>query len=176
MIALKKILVATDFGPAAESALIYGRALARGFGAALHVLHVTENVYGRAMNGYGYATISPEIQETIERTGREQTEALLDEEDRRELNAVAATLTSNSPAEAIAQYARRHAIDLIVIGTHGRGLVAHLFMGSVAERMVRIAPCPVLTVRHPEHEFVVPDALVAVSREVSVTMRQDRRD
>jgi nucleotide-binding universal stress UspA family protein len=50
---------------------------------------------------------------------------------------------------------------LIVMGTHGRGPVAHLFMGSVAERVVRMAPCPVLTVRHPEREFVTPDALAA---------------
>jgi nucleotide-binding universal stress UspA family protein len=53
---------------------------------------------------------------------------------------------------------------LIVTGTNGRGGVAHLLMGSVAERVVRTAPCPVLTVRHPEHEFVIPDALVAVAR------------
>jgi hypothetical protein len=50
-------------------------------------------------------------------------------------------------------------IDLIVVGTHGRGAVAHLFVGSVAERVVRTAPCPVLTVRHAEHEFIAPDAL-----------------
>ena len=50
------------------------------------------------------------------------------------------------------------------MGTHGRGGVAHLLMGSVAERVVRTAPCPVLTVRHPEHEFVLPDALVAVAK------------
>jgi len=49
------------------------------------------------------------------------------------------------------------------MGTHGRNGVTHLLMGSVAERVVRIAPCPVLTVRHPEREFVVPDALVAVA-------------
>jgi len=49
------------------------------------------------------------------------------------------------------------------MGTHGRGLLAHVFMGSVAERVVRIAPCPVLTVRNPEHEFVFPDALQTVA-------------
>ena len=54
-------------------------------------------------------------------------------------------------------------INLIIIGTHGRGAVAHLLMGSVAERVVRTAPCPVLTVRHPEHEFVVPDALTTTA-------------
>jgi hypothetical protein len=47
---------------------------------------------------------------------------------------------------------------LIVLGTHGRRGVAHLLAGSVAERVVRAAPCPVLTVRHPEHEFVVSDS------------------
>ena len=65
------------------------------------------------------------------------------------------------PAHAITEYAKEAAVDLIVLGTHGRGAVAHLLMGSVAERVVRTAPCPVLTVRHPEHEFVLPDALVA---------------
>jgi len=61
-------------------------------------------------------------------------------------------------------YATKERIDLIVTGTHGRGAVAHLLMGSVAERIVRTAPCPVLTVRRPEHEFVVPDTLVAVAK------------
>jgi nucleotide-binding universal stress UspA family protein len=165
MIVLKKVLVATDFGSASESALRYAQALARGFGADLHVLHVVENILSRAMDGYGYAAISPEVQADIERAGRNQTEALLSDEDRRELQAIAATVTSNSPADAIAEYARKNGIDLIVMGTHGRGTIAHVFMGNVAERVVRIAPCPVLTVRHPEHEFVLPDALVAVSQQ-----------
>ena len=69
-----------------------------------------------------------------------------------------------APAVAIADYARQHGIDLIVMGTHGRGAVAHVLLGNVAERVVRTAPCPVLTVRNQEHEFVLPDALVAVSK------------
>ena len=73
-------------------------------------------------------------------------------------------ITSNTPALAIVGYARDARVDLIVMGTHGRGAMAHLLMGSVAERVVRTAPCPVLTVRHPEHDFVLPDALVAVAR------------
>ena len=56
----------------------------------------------------------------------------------------------------IIQYAKAHNIDLIVLGTHGRGPIAHMLMGSVAEKIVRKAPCPVLTVRHPQHEFVMP--------------------
>jgi nucleotide-binding universal stress UspA family protein len=163
MIVLKKVLVATDFGPAAESALRYAQALARDSGAELHVLHVVEDVLARAMDGYGYAAISPEVQVDIEHAGRKRTEALLSDEDRREMHAKAATVTSNSPATEIVDYARTNGIDLIVMGTHGRRAIAHLFMGSVAERVVRTAPCPVLTVRNPEHEFVLPDALVPVS-------------
>jgi nucleotide-binding universal stress UspA family protein len=72
-------------------------------------------------------------------------------------------LTSAAPALAIVEYASANGIDLIVVGTHGRRAVAHLLMGSVAERVVRTAPCPVLTVRHPEHEFIRPDTLVAAA-------------
>jgi nucleotide-binding universal stress UspA family protein len=60
------------------------------------------------------------------------------------------------PVVEIVRYARDAEIGLIVIGTHGRGGLAHVFLGSVAENVVRKAPCPVLTVRHPQHEFVMP--------------------
>ena len=70
------------------------------------------------------------------------------------------------------EYAVREHIDLIVTGTNGRGGLAHLLMGSVATHVVRTAPCPVLTVRHPEHEFITPDALVAVANTPSLRGRQ----
>ena len=69
----------------------------------------------------------------------------------------------NAHHEILAQ-ADRLCADLSIMGTHGRGAMAHLLMGSVAERVVRTAPCPVLTVRTPEHEFVLPDALVTVAK------------
>jgi nucleotide-binding universal stress UspA family protein len=62
------------------------------------------------------------------------------------------------------EYAKNANIDLIVIGTHGRGAWSQVVMGSVAEKVVRTAPCPVLTVRHPEHEFLMPDALQVVEQ------------
>lgn len=164
MIALKEILVATDFGPASDNALRYGQALAREFDGRLHVFHATPNVFATSMDGYGYASIPPYVQEDIEKAARRQMEERVSEEDRRELKATTVIVTHNSPAIAIADYAKHHAIDLIVIGTHGRGAIAHALLGNVAERLVRIAPCPVLTVRDPEHEFVLPDALVAVEK------------
>ena len=161
MIAIKNILVATDFGPASETALRYGRALASQFGARLHLLHVTENLHLAASSGYGYTSLPYRMQQEIESAGRKQTNALLTEEDRQALRAVAVTITDNSPAAAIAEYARGNDIDLVLVGTHGRGGLSHLLMGSVAERVVRTAPCPVLTVRDRQHDFVIPEPVAA---------------
>jgi nucleotide-binding universal stress UspA family protein len=86
------------------------------------------------------------------------------DEDRLQLRAHTVALTAIAPSEAIVQYAMTEDIDVIVMGTHGRNGLAHLFMGSVAERVVRLSPCPVLTVRHPQHEFIAPDALVAIAK------------
>jgi len=164
MITLKRILIPTDFGDAAETALDYGRALARTFGATLTVVHVTEDVMAASFGIDGYLGTYPGLQQSVDENARKQLEALLTEQDRTDLGARTVLLTSRSPAFAIVNYARDMNADAIVMGTHGRGTMAHLLMGSVAERVVRTASCPVLTVKHPEHEFVLPDALVAVSR------------
>jgi nucleotide-binding universal stress UspA family protein len=164
MIALKKILVATDFSEPSDAALAYGRELARNFDAKLLVLHVVEDLMVRSAGADGFVFSDPNLQAEIETAARKRTAELLSDEDRAVLGAEAVAVVSNTPAYAIVDYARRAGVELIVMGTHGRGAVAHLLMGSVAERVVRIAPCPVLTVRHPEHEFVLPDALVAVAR------------
>jgi nucleotide-binding universal stress UspA family protein len=157
MVALKRILVATDFGEAAHVALAYGRELARTFGATLHVLHVADNVLGRGIGGKGYIAPFPEVQREIEEGAVKRLEALT-QDDRATPGAVPVLRVSTSVAPTIVDYARDENADLIIMGTHGRGAIAHLLMGSVAERVVRTAPCPVLTVRHPEHEFLQPDA------------------
>jgi len=167
MIALTKILVATDFSEPSDAAYAYGRELALTFGAQLTVLHVVENILTR-VGADGFVFASPELQEGIEASGRAHLEAVVKVEDLRRLQVEPVVVTSNSPAHAIADYAHRTGVDLIVMGTHGRGAVAHLLLGSVAERVVRTAPCPVLTVRHPQHEFVLPDALIAVAKTAKV--------
>jgi nucleotide-binding universal stress UspA family protein len=149
MIVLTNVLVAIDFSPPSDSALTYGRALAHTFGATLHVLHVTENMFLRATVFDPHA-----MNAAVCRTLEERLTA----DDRKELHARAVVETSDDPADAITQYARSANIDLIVMGTHGRTGLSHLLIGSVAERVVRTASCPVLTIRQPEHEFVVPDA------------------
>jgi len=162
MIALKDILVATDFGEPADAALSYGRELARTYGATLHVLHIVDDVYLR-LGGDDYVAVLPELQRDAELAAQAHLNALLVDNDPQPMPVKKVTATSAAPATAIVDYAKSNGIDLIVVGTHGRRAVAHLLMGSVAERVVRTAPCPVLTVRHPEHEFIRPDALVAVA-------------
>ena len=148
MIVMKNVLVAVDFDEASNVALRYARSLAKNFGARLHVLHVMENLFLKPM-----ANDPRAIEAGI-------TRRLLDtlsEEDRTILHAVPVVRKSDAPAEEIVKYAQAEQIDLVVMGTHGRPGFAHLLMGSVAEKVVRTAPCPVLTLRHPEREFVVPD-------------------
>jgi nucleotide-binding universal stress UspA family protein len=166
MIVLNNILVATDFSESSEAALAYGRALARQFGATLHVLHVVEDFAARFV-GFPFPVGDlGRMQTAAESTARERLNAMLSGQDRQALQAKAVVIMSTSPSEAILDYARHTMprIELVVMGTHGRGAVGHLFMGSVAERVVRSAPCPVLTIRHPEREFIAPDALQAVAR------------
>jgi nucleotide-binding universal stress UspA family protein len=160
MIKITNVLVATDFSDTSESALTYAREFARTFGAALHVLHVVDNAMpfvGPEAVGVDFAR----LQDEIAAAARHRLNLLVTAEDRMQLNAVPVLRAGSSPAFEIAAYAKAEDIDVIVIGTHGRGMMGHLLMGNVAEKVVRIAPCPVLTVHHPEHEFIQPDALVA---------------
>ena len=161
MVALRNILVATDFSEPSCVALAYGRDLARNYNARLHVMHVVEDVMLRYSTEVGLAL--PALQEDLVATARRDLEARLTEEDRRQLSAVAVIDTGANIAASICAYAKNNAIDLIVTGTHGRGVVQHFLLGSVAERVVRSAPCPVLTVHAHERDFIVPDALTVMA-------------
>jgi nucleotide-binding universal stress UspA family protein len=163
MIRIKNVLVATDFSEQSKSALDYGRELARTYNATLHVIHVVEDIVARYSSDIS-ATMLVGALESLEQSASSDLDALITEDDRRTLRVHPAVFTSVAPAETIVAYAKTEAIDVIVIGTHGRSGLAHLFMGSVAERVVRFAPCPVLTVHHPEREFIAPDAMASVAK------------
>jgi nucleotide-binding universal stress UspA family protein len=164
VISIKVILVATDFSEPSATALRYGRDLARTHRASFHLLHVADDIGARLLTAP--LSMPPDVghlQTKLEEDARQAISAQLTAEDRDGLQAQAIVLTSTRPADAILSYARDFKADLIVMGTHGRTGMAHLLMGSVAEHVVRAAPCPVLTVRHPEREFVQPDALQIVA-------------
>jgi nucleotide-binding universal stress UspA family protein len=108
----------------------------------------------------------PALQQEIAEAVQRRVDSLPSAEDRTALHAADTVVTAVASADAIGDYPQHHAIDVIVMGTHGRGVLARAFMGSVAERVVRTATCPVLTVHQPQHECIVPDSLVpfAVTR------------
>jgi nucleotide-binding universal stress UspA family protein len=155
MLALKTVLVPTDFSEASESALRYGKAMAEAFGASLHIVHVMEDLLAHAWAAEVYVSSMPQLRDEIEKESRHRLGALLTDEERKTLRAETALLAGN-PFLEIIRYAKTHGVDLIVMGTHGRGPIAHMLLGSVAEKVVRKSPCPVLTVREAQHEFVMP--------------------
>jgi nucleotide-binding universal stress UspA family protein len=157
MITLKSILLPTDFSEPSAVAVRYAKALTETFRATLHVLHVVEEtalVYPLFGHEGAYPSM-PILREDLEKDARARLEKILTSGEREQWLAQL-VVRIGSPFVEIVRYAKNENIDLIVMGTHGRGPIAHMLMGSVAERVVRKAPCPVLTVRHPEHEFVLP--------------------
>lgn len=136
-----RILVPIDFSAPSDAALAHARMFARTWTSTLHLLHVTSDRLTPPHEG-GHPYAEPAALRQIR-------DRLTDEDRHRRLKI--RVVERSVPAEAILSYARTAEIDLIVMGTHGRSGIAHLLMGSVAEDVVRRAPCPVLTVqRAPE--------------------------
>jgi nucleotide-binding universal stress UspA family protein len=138
---VRNVVVPIDFSAVSEAALAYGRNFARAFGARLHVIHVAENDFLRPTAADPHV-----LSAALDR----QVANKLTQDDRQSLNAVAVIRKSDAPADEIVQYAKGENADIIIMGTHGRRGIAHVLVGSVAEKVIRSAPCPVLTVRHPD--------------------------
>ena len=155
MITLKRVLVPTDFSGTSDAALTYGKALAGQFGASLHLLHVLDDSLLTAYASEAFSASLLRLRDEVEQDTRARLGAVLSVEERRTFGAVVVLRRGEASAEIVG-YASEQQIDLIVMGTHGRGPVSHMLLGSVAELVVRRSPCPVLTVRHPEHEFLEP--------------------
>ena len=154
MILLKRILVPTDFSEPSQAALRYARALAEAFKAEMTILHVLEDPFLYAPVSEGYVPPA-NFYEDMRRAAEERLSELLAGDQQQELP-VTRIIRQGDPFVEIVRYAKESESDLIVVGTHGRGAIAHILLGSVAERVVRKAPCPVLTVREKQHEFVMP--------------------
>jgi nucleotide-binding universal stress UspA family protein len=160
MILLNSVLVAFDFSEPSTHALTYGHNLARVFGGRLHVLHVADVISTSAAQFYPDGPGDPEAKATNVALG--QLQDVLAAEGAN--TATAAVRVSPNAAHAIVDHAKKIHADIIIVGTHGRSGVSRLLMGSVAEHVVRSAPCPVLVVRPSEHEFVVPEPVTTAAR------------
>jgi nucleotide-binding universal stress UspA family protein/mono/diheme cytochrome c family protein len=149
---IKRILVPIDFSANSTRALEYACRLAVKFGASIHLVHVCEvpSMMSASMDAYAIA-----YTDWSQRLG-EEAELQLNREAARisDLTVTTEVLFGN-PAMSIIDAATANRIDLIVMGTHGHGAVMHMVMGNVAERVVRGAPCPVLTVREPREREVL---------------------
>jgi nucleotide-binding universal stress UspA family protein len=152
MTAAKSILVPTDFSETSDVALRYAIDMAQALGAQLYLLHVP------GATGENFEANFPVGR--FETAARERLGALLSQEDIARLRPEYA-LRIGTLADEIVRYADARDIDLIVMGTHGRSGVAHMLLGSVAEKVVRGARCPVLTIRHPRRAFVKPEEATA---------------
>jgi nucleotide-binding universal stress UspA family protein len=148
---IKRILVPLDFSPNSTRALDYAHGLALKLDAAIHLIHVCE-VPGMSIGSMDAYAIA--YSEWSQRLG-EEAECHLTEIKNR-LRGVEATteVRFGNPAAAIVEAANANDADLIVMGTHGHGALMHVMMGNVAERVVRTAVCPVLTVRGPRQREV----------------------
>jgi nucleotide-binding universal stress UspA family protein len=151
VIVLKNVLIATDFGEPSQAAMAYACDVAKAFSARLHLVHVVDDLAARGTPLPVLAQDLSRLQAEREDDARKKLNAMLDA-DLRANGATTVVLTSDRPASAILTYARDTEIDLIVAGTHGRSGFADLFMGSVAQQIVRTAQCPVLTLRQAGRE------------------------
>jgi nucleotide-binding universal stress UspA family protein len=144
---VSKILVPTDFSESADAALAYAKTLAGCLGASLHLLHVFTDPYGPAVYvPEVYAPVPAEARERALEDARARLAERLDADEEAYFRGTRAIVTGLT-AKQIVKSAADHGMSLIVMGTHGRRGVAHLLLGSVAEYVVRSAPCPVLVVR-----------------------------
>ncbi len=155
-IAFRKILFPTDFSEVSLAALPYAINHAESFDAELHCVHVLDD-------GFQYwSALGPESipagppPEEMHELATKRIERLRHEHLGGCTQSVVTEVIPGSPLKEIIVYAREHEIDLIVMATHGRGAVAHMLLGSTTERVIRKAPCAVLTIRWRDHAFEMP--------------------
>ena len=146
MLAIKSILHPTDFSQSAGNAFLYARALAKQYGAQILLLHVIQ----LPVVGPAGTVPSPPPAPPIDREAlKAQLKAIATANPELQIEF---SLAENEPASAILDAAGQSGCDVIVMGTHGRTGLSRVLMGSVAERVVRSATCPVLTVKTPLQE------------------------
>ncbi|MBN1361796.1 MAG: universal stress protein [Sedimentisphaerales bacterium] len=154
-----KILYPTDFSKHSLAALPLALDLAKRYEAQMHVLHAVDAPYEFLMeDGYvvPLVTTYPIEVDTLKKSAEQRLDEFVRENLADFKDAVQKAVVVGKAFAEIIHYAREQQIDLIVLGTHGHSALASMLMGNVAEKVVRKAPCPVLTVRHPEHKYEAP--------------------
>jgi nucleotide-binding universal stress UspA family protein len=154
MVTIRRILFPTDFSEHADHAWPFALYFAQGFGAEVHLLHVVTPP-PRLVEAYSVNFDPEQLTTALTAEANTSMDRLLQAAQERNLTFHREVRVGVDFHEII-DYARVHQIDLIVMATHGRTGLAHALVGSVAEKVVRKAPCPVLTVKHPAMKFEMP--------------------
>jgi nucleotide-binding universal stress UspA family protein len=146
VIEIHAIVAPTDFSAHSEKAVRYACGLAERLGSELHLVHVLSEILPAGPDPLMMPVMPPEYYKENEDRAKETLGRLLDPSWGSPRSVVTA-VRWGGPVESIVSYAIENRSDLIVIATHGRTGLSHVLLGSVAERIVREAPCPVLTLR-----------------------------
>ncbi len=155
MIKFKRILFPTDFSPAASHALDFAISLTLEHEATLHVVHVIEDIGFSSPFTLSAFPTTLEYHHGLEEKVRGELQKVISPQLKRQIS-VEEHLARGKPFVEIVRLARELKADLIVIPTHCKPGPKHTHLGSTSEPLVRKAPCPVLLIRHPEFEFVMP--------------------
>jgi nucleotide-binding universal stress UspA family protein len=159
MVNIKNILVPTDCSEVSDCALKYAIKFAKQFDAQLALLMVTVSEPITILNDYGY--FSPELHQKLITESDKRAKADLESFwERSADNDVKAILLNfkGDPFTEIVRYTEENDVDIIIMGTHGRTGLKHVFMGSVAEKVVRYSDQPVLTIKHKDYQFNTEDS------------------
>jgi nucleotide-binding universal stress UspA family protein len=146
MISIKRILAPVDFSPCSDKALAYAAELAEKFQAELICVYVVPDLTTAMPDAIMPVPIAAPDMDEILKSARQAVTKLMTDKNLSRLNPRGDVRVGHA-AKEIVDAAKESKVDLIVIGTHGRGGLAHLLLGSVAEKVIRTAPCPTLTVR-----------------------------
>jgi nucleotide-binding universal stress UspA family protein len=146
VIEIRSIVAPSDFSSHSQQAVRYACRLAERLGSTLHLLHVLSEVLPAGPDPLLMPVMPPQFYKENEDRAHETLNRLLDPSWGKPPSVVTA-VRWGSPVESIVAYSLEHKIDLIIIATHGRTGLSHVLLGSVAEHIVREAPCPVLTIR-----------------------------
>jgi len=155
MIRIARILVPTDFSEFSKCAIRYGCEMARRFNAEVTFLHVVEDIHPLVADPGVFVGTAVELVGSLRQSAEKGLENFIPQEWTDGLT-VHRKVVVGVPFLEVVRYAKENQTDLLIVTTHGRTGLAHVLLGSVAERIVRKSPCPVLTVRPEGHGFVVP--------------------
>lgn len=149
-----RILIPTDFSQPSRHAFAYAVDLNRLFGARLYLVHVMQDF--TEFSEYNLSpTILPQLYLEFEQNATNKLEEMVGLMVPGNMHCDTYIL-HGVPFYEIIQFARAEQVDLIVVGSHGRTGLKHVLFGHTAEKVVKKAPCPVLSVRHPDAEFSLP--------------------